>query len=94
MPAACTKEFRRERPLSPPCEPGQVNLNTATKAQLIALPEIGDVMAERILQYRETSGPFSRIEDVLVIQGMSEKRFRKIEKFLCAESTPAAGRNR
>lgn len=85
---ACTKEVRLDRAASPPCQPGQVNLNTATRDQLIALPEIGEVMANRILDYRKKSGPFAQITDVLVIHGMSEKRFRKIENLICAEIPP------
>ena len=55
---------------------GRLNINTATKQQLLDLPGIGEVTAERILLYRKENGNFSSIEDLLAIKGMSK---RKIE---------------
>jgi competence ComEA-like helix-hairpin-helix protein len=42
-----------------------VNLNTATQAQLETLPGIGAATAKRILEYRQKSGSFKKIEDIL-----------------------------
>jgi competence ComEA-like helix-hairpin-helix protein len=42
---------------------GIVNLNTASQAELEALPGIGPKTAERILEYRQKSGGFKKIED-------------------------------
>jgi len=42
-------------------ESGKLNINTATKQQLMDLPGIGEVTAERILEYRETTGKFATI---------------------------------
>src|SRR4051794_800095 len=45
-----------------------VNLNTATQAQLESLPGIGSSAAQRILEYRQKSGSFKKIEDILEIR--------------------------
>jgi competence protein ComEA len=52
---------------------GRININVATQSQLEAAPGIGPVLAERILEYREQSGPFRRLEDVTRVSGIGEK---------------------
>lgn len=52
-----------------------VNLNTATQAQLEALPGIGAATAVRILEYRQKSGGFKKIEDLMNVRGVGEKSF-------------------
>ena len=51
-----------------------VNINAATIAQLKTLPGVGDTMAAAIVRYREKNGPFRRVEDLLIIRGISKKR--------------------
>jgi competence protein ComEA len=51
-----------------------VNLNTATLDQLESLPGIGPALAQRILDYREQHGPFRKVEDLLNVSGIGEKR--------------------
>lgn len=49
-----------------PAAPGSlVNLNTATPAQLEALPGLGAAVAQRIVEYREKNGNFKKIEEIL-----------------------------
>jgi competence ComEA-like helix-hairpin-helix protein len=55
-----------------------LNLNTATAAQLETLPGIGPGLANRILEYRRKHGPFKRPQDLLIVRGMSAKRFRQL----------------
>lgn len=62
--------------------PGQkVNINTATKEQLEALPEIGPVKAQAIIDGR----PYKRIDDVMKIKGIKEGTFGKIKDFIIAD---------
>jgi competence protein ComEA len=55
-----------------------VNLNTATVAELEALPGIGTRVAERIIEYRTQKGPFKKIEELMNVQGIGEKSFLKL----------------
>ena len=56
-----------------------VNLNTATLAQLEGLPGIGRATAERILEYRQKSGGFKKIEELMNVKGIGEKSFLKLK---------------
>ena len=55
-----------------------VNLNTATIAELEALPGIGAKVATRIVKYRTKKGPFRKIEELMNVQGVGEKSFLKL----------------
>jgi competence protein ComEA len=60
----------------------KVNLNTATAEQLESLPGIGPSSAKNILEYRNKVGKFTRIEEVINIKGIGEKKFLKIKNRL------------
>jgi competence protein ComEA len=55
-----------------------LNLNTATLVELEALPGVGPVLARRIVDFREKKGGFRRVEELLVIPGISEKKWKAI----------------
>jgi len=57
----------------------KINLNTATAEQLESLPGIGPASARNILEYREKFGKFNRIEEIINIKGIGEKKFLKIK---------------
>ncbi len=59
-----------------------IDLNTATLDQLEELPGIGPKMAQRILDFREKSGPFERVTDLRAIRGIGRKRFEKIRPYV------------
>ncbi len=63
-------------------ESPKIDLNTATLSQLDGLPGIGPVIAERILELREKSGPYKRIEDLMNIRGIGEKKFLKLKDLI------------
>ena len=66
-------------PTSAPTQPVfPININTATVEQLDLLPEIGPVLAQRIVDYRNESGPFENVTDLLYVSGIGEKTLAKI----------------
>lgn len=60
-------------------EPVRVNLNTATKEQLMELSGIGEARAGDIIRYRETHGGFQAIEDIMKVPGIKDAAFQKIK---------------
>lgn len=54
---------------------GRINLNTATKEELMTLPRVGEVLAERILEYRETYGRFSAPEQIMDVEGIGQATY-------------------
>lgn len=62
-----------------------ININTATLDELQRIPHIGEKLAERIIEYRTVNGPFRRVEHLMLIDGISDKRFRKIRPMVRVE---------
>ncbi|MEN0666881.1 helix-hairpin-helix domain-containing protein [Caldifermentibacillus hisashii] len=58
---------------------GKVNINQADASALDSLPGIGPSKAEAIIEYRETNGPFQKVEDLMNISGIGEKTFEKLK---------------
>ena len=56
-----------------PAPDALVNLNTADIAALETLPRIGPSLAQRIIDWRETNGPFSSVDQLLDVSGIGEK---------------------
>ncbi|GAB2662641.1 helix-hairpin-helix domain-containing protein [Kribbella swartbergensis] len=64
----------------PTAQPGApVNLNTATLDQLDALPGVGPVLAQRILDYRTQNGPFTTIDQLQEVPGVGPKKFDSLK---------------
>ena len=59
-----------------------LNLNSASVAQLEALPGIGRATAERIVEYRQKSGGFKKAEDLMNVRGIGEKSFLKLKPLI------------
>ncbi len=55
-----------------------LDLNTATVEQLQKLPGVGPKTAAAIVRFREKSGPFRRVEDLLAVRGITRKKLEKI----------------
>jgi competence ComEA-like helix-hairpin-helix protein len=66
-----------------------VNLNSADAAELALLPRVGPSVAERIVDYRKENGPFKKVEDLMLVQGIGEKTFQLLKPYLAisGEST-------
>lgn len=63
-------------------ETAKVNLNTASAAELMTLPGIGQSKADRIIAYRETKGSFSGIEEIMNVEGIKEGVYNRIKDYI------------
>lgn len=62
-----------------------VNINSADLKELMQLEGIGNVLAERIIEYRTINGSFILVEDIKKVKGISDKLFRRIRDNLRIE---------
>ena len=65
-----------------------LDLNSATTEQLEKLPGIGPTTAKAIVRFREKSGPFRRVEDLLAIRGITKKKLEKIRPLVTVKEVP------
>ena len=63
----------------------RININTASEKELEKLPGIGRGLAERIVEHREKYGPFRRPEHLIMVRGISDKRFRALRDSITVE---------
>jgi comEA protein len=69
--------------------PGSININTATATELEALPGVGLALAARIIEHRQKTGGFKKIEDLMNVKGIGEKMFLNLKPLIIV--TPAKG---
>ena len=62
----------------PAASVAMVNINTASVAELDALPGVGSKTAALIIEYRQKNGPFKKIEELMNVRGVGEKNFLKL----------------
>lgn len=65
--------------------PLRIDLNTATKEELMQLPRVGEVLAERILAYRAQYGRFSACEQLMDVEGIGEGTYEKLREYIYVE---------
>ena len=65
-----------------------LDVNTATAEELEALPGIGPVLAQRLIQHRQTHGPFTTMEDLLAVPGIGKKKLEQLKPNLAVLSSP------
>ena len=65
--------------------PPLVNLNTASRDELEKLPGIGPGLAARIVEHRERYGRFRRAEHLIMVRGLSDRRFRAMRSLVTVE---------
>jgi len=63
----------------------KVNLNKATVAELVQLKGIGQKYAERIVEFREKNGPFTKTEDLMNVKGIGLKIWEKNKDLITVE---------
>jgi competence protein ComEA len=65
--------------------PQRLNINTSSANELETLPGIGKGLAERIVEHRARYGPFRRPEHLIVVRGISDKRFRALRDLITVD---------
>jgi competence ComEA-like helix-hairpin-helix protein len=70
----------------PPAKP--IDLNAANVKELQELPGIGRVTAQRIIDMRQKSGRFKRVEDLLAVRGISQKKLDALRPYVKVSSPP------
>lgn len=70
----------------PPANP--VDLNSASPAELQQVPGTGPATAKAIINFREKSGPFQRVEDILAVHGISKQALERMRPYLIVNPPP------
>ena len=78
--AAPPNQIRSENPT-----PTRININTASAEELEKLPGIGPGFAQRIVEHREKWGAFRRPEHLIMVRGLSDKRFRALRELITVD---------
>ena len=80
--APARAERTEARSARKPLPAGPLDLNRASREELMSLPGIGPVLAERILAFRKENGPFPDIFAIKQVPGIGEKRFERIRPWI------------
>lgn len=65
--------------------PRALSLNAAGEGDLVSLPGIGPVLAQRIVEYRRRHGPFRRVEDLLQVEGIGPRLLERLRPLITVE---------
>lgn len=71
--------------LSKSTQSNKININNASKAELETLPYIGEVLADRIIEYRQKNGRFKSLEEIKNVEGIGEKRYEAIKDLITCD---------
>jgi competence protein ComEA len=73
-----------EKPAEGKSSGALVDINTAGVEELMSVPGIGEVLAQRIVEFREKNGPYATVDDLIKVQGVGEKSLARIRDRLTA----------
>ena len=73
---AASAQTKKENPTEP------LDLNAATIEELQKLPGVGPSIAKSIVRFREKSGPFRRVEELLAVRGITKARLEKLRPYI------------
>lgn len=65
--------------------PSRININAASARELEKLPGVGKTIAERIIAHRTQYGPFRRAEHLMMVRGISDRKFRDLRDLITIE---------
>jgi competence protein ComEA len=65
----------------------KIDLNSATIQELVQLKGIGEKYAERIIEYREKNGKFEKVDDLMNVKGIGQKKFDSIKDLVSVEKS-------
>jgi len=86
---ACTGQNNTKQILSPENQiqtsVSAININMASVVELEKLPHIGEQTARKIVEHREKFGEFRKPEHLLLVRGISDRRFREMRIFIKVE---------
>lgn len=74
-----------KNPVSKKLPSGKININSASAKELSELPGIGEVTAEKIIEFRELNGSFKTAEEIMKVKGIGEKKFNELKEYITAE---------
>lgn len=60
-----------------------VDINRASVEDFARLPGVGSKLAQQIVAYRAKQGPFRRVEDLMIIKGIGDKKYKALRPFVC-----------
>ncbi len=66
----------------------RIDINNASKSDLISIDGIGESIAERIIEYRSEVGRIEHIEQLKEIKGIGKKMVQRFERYLCVNCLP------
>ena len=81
------EQFASLPPASEETEENRVNINTASASELDALPGIGPVLAQRIIDRRTEQGPFTSVEELLEVDGIGQATLDGLREFITVKET-------
>ena len=82
LPHFSLKTYEPDHSMDVPASERKININTATAEDLMLLPGIGEITAQRIIDYREQNGPFQSVEQLTNVKGIGEGTMEKVRDYI------------